>query len=376
MDNDDNAGTGPDATPPQGDQPDGTQTTATPEATGFAPGELAPSVDDADRVQQMRGDAEAAFSVEEGGDGGDGAVDLTQLEAQAAADGMEDRDEGDGPLIGDPYAAPSEAERTEAREEMRQGLETLAEQAEDAGDMKAAAVIREIEADVLGPEGTQPPSSDPESLERELRQMAAESAEETTPAPTPPKRVPTLEPAVGQDDPDNPEVQQMLSEDLDEAGLDRDERRLEADERAKVSAEAVSSVPAEVTRPIKPPQPNEAHAAFASAVQAHAAALGLDHVEQSSFHKFLNAKTGHKAYVGRTVRTERVRVETTLPVAGLLPGAEAVTEENRNGAIQATLDPAVGSSEELKVVIQLLDMLASDRFGKLPPPRRGAKAQQ
>lgn len=108
------------------------------------------------------------------------------------------------------------------------------------------------------------------------------------------------------------------------------------------------------------------HTAFLEALEAHAQALGLKTLTQTSFVQFLEPGTGHKLYVGRTARdTTPVRVETTLPVLDRIAGATPPAKEN--GKIAAVLPP------EMEVVMQVMQLLASKELGPIRSAKRISK---
>lgn len=106
-----------------------------------------------------------------------------------------------------------------------------------------------------------------------------------------------------------------------------------------------------------------AHTAFMEAVEAHASALGLKIKSQSSYTQFLHDSTGHKIYVGRTVREGTpIRIESTLELVGVIEGASPI--EKVNGKIAVVLRP------QLEIVMQALSILASGSMGPVRAPRR------
>lgn len=129
----------------------------------------------------------------------------------------------------------------------------------------------------------------------------------------------------------------------------------------------------EVVEVASPPPPTTAVAvqatnALLQALEAHAETLGVLTVKpQTSFVQFLEPTTGHKVYVSRTSREGTpVRVETTMPLVGHLPGATVPPKDN--GKIEAILSP------DLETCIRVLDLLAGMSFGPVRPPRRPAQA--
>lgn len=135
-------------------------------------------------------------------------------------------------------------------------------------------------------------------------------------------------------------------------------------------------LPTEAAEATPPPPPVastpvavQATNSLLQALEAHAQTLGVLTVKpQTSFVQFLEPTTGHKVYVSRTSREGTpVRVETTLPLVGHLPGATAPPKEN--GKIEAVLSP------DVETCIRVLDLLAGKSFGPVRPPRRPAPAE-
>lgn len=104
-----------------------------------------------------------------------------------------------------------------------------------------------------------------------------------------------------------------------------------------------------------------AHLAFIEAVRVHAAALGLGYKDQAGFAQFYEAETGHKLYIAKQGKQVK-RVDTTLPLLGVLEGA--VELDAPNGKIACHIPAEQG------VVFQALTMMADKSFGKIRPAAR------
>lgn len=104
---------------------------------------------------------------------------------------------------------------------------------------------------------------------------------------------------------------------------------------------------------------------FTSALNAHAAALGLQVTEQKGFTKYINAETGHKLYVAKQGRAVK-RVDTTLPILGQ-DGTYPLAKPN--GKIECHV------VAELETVTKVLEQLADTSVGKLRAAKRAPKAE-
>lgn len=126
---------------------------------------------------------------------------------------------------------------------------------------------------------------------------------------------------------------------------------------------AATDAALDVTSSAAEPGKQLAHKAFIEAVEAHASTLGLKVKSQSSFIQFLHDNTGHKIYVGKTVREGTpIRIESTLELVGVIEGASPI--EKANGKIAVVLSP------QLETVMRALNILASGSMGPVRAPRR------
>jgi hypothetical protein len=120
------------------------------------------------------------------------------------------------------------------------------------------------------------------------------------------------------------------------------------------------------SEPAEPKTP--AWESFIAATKAHAEALGLETKMQKGYFQIKNAATAHKLYIALQARKVK-RVDTTLPLVGVLAGAQELEKgPGSNGRIVCHV-PA-----EMDVMTEVLAMLASDQFGNLPAPKRAPKA--
>lgn len=235
-------------------------------------------------------------------------------------------------------------------------MEAAAAEAQDPDDDRDVRVPRASDDDLA-----EAPVEAEASMEDEIRRMAAEPPQEEVAAEASPG---DQEPPLVTEEPveDDPEERQMT---LEAAGPKEVEEESPGEP-------AVLPPPPEVqaATPAKPTPATpmaSAHEAFAKAITAHAKAKGLELIPQTSYLQLLHRPTGHKVYVASAVKTQRVHIETTLPIVGVL-GASVPKKDN--GRIQAVMDPAVDNSEELMNVISLIDILASGQHGPLPSPKR------
>jgi hypothetical protein len=104
---------------------------------------------------------------------------------------------------------------------------------------------------------------------------------------------------------------------------------------------------------------------FTAALNAHAAALGLQVAEQKGFTKYINAETGHKLYVAKQGRAVK-RVDTTLPILGQ-DGTYPLSKPN--GKIECHV------VAELETVTKVLEQLADSSVGKIRAAKRAPKAE-
>lgn len=209
------------------------------------------------------------------------------------------------------------------------------------------------------------PSGEP-SIEDEVRRMAAEEPEA---APTP------AAPGAPEDEPEAVPMAASASDDAGEAvdaSTEEPAPPVEAAPAEPVPSEEARTAPV-VPRRVATPPMAAAHEAFSQAVRAHAGLKGLKMEDQSAYLQILHPATGHKIYVALQSKTPKVHIETTLPIVGQF-GAAA--PKKTNGRIQAVLDPAIDSEEEMRNVLSLLDLLASGQSGALPPPKRRSPAEQ
>jgi hypothetical protein len=104
-----------------------------------------------------------------------------------------------------------------------------------------------------------------------------------------------------------------------------------------------------------------AHLAFIEAVRVHASALGLGYKDQAGFAQFFESETGHKLYIAKQGKQVK-RVDTTLPLVGVMDGAFEL--DSSNGKIACHIPAEQGA------VFQALEMMAEKSFGKVRPANR------
>jgi hypothetical protein len=156
---------------------------------------------------------------------------------------------------------------------------------------------------------------------------------------------------------DDTELEASTSEE-DEQKVDgeNDLQATELNDDAPAQNEKAPKVPKEKAPP--------AHLAFIAAVKAHAETLGLGYKDQKGFAQFFNAESGHKIYVAKQGKAI-TRIDTTLPVLGQTGTYELVAPVGR---ITCHIDP------DMNVVEGFLAMLADNATGKIPAPKKAAKA--
>jgi hypothetical protein len=138
------------------------------------------------------------------------------------------------------------------------------------------------------------------------------------------------------------------------------ENTVSTEENLNIESTDVGSEPTEPKTP--------AWEAFIAATAAHAQSLGLETKQQKGYFQVKNATTGHKLYIALQARKVK-RVDTTLPLLGVLAGAQELEKgPGSNGRIACHV-PA-----DMDTVSEVLAMLASDQFGNLPAPKRAPKA--
>jgi hypothetical protein len=156
----------------------------------------------------------------------------------------------------------------------------------------------------------------------------------------------------------NEMIEEMIAE---VAGVDEAEQALDAEHAEGEALEAATPKSDEVKEPKTP-----AWEAFASALQAHAQALGLEWTEQKGFIKVVNASTAQKLYIAKGGKAVK-RIDTTLPILGQ-DGTYPL--EKPNGKIECHV---VADVDTVKTV---LTQLAGTEFGSLRASKRApAKAE-